>query len=47
MYPMSDPVECLDGLGKVRYRSKMDLASGFWQITLAPEASKVAAFIMR
>ena len=43
-YPMLDTNECLEGLGRARFRSKMDFCSGFWQIPLTLEASKITAF---
>ena len=42
---MLDTNECLKGLGKAQFRSKMDFCSGFWQIPLTPEASKIAVFM--
>jgi len=42
---MLDANKCLKGLGKARFWSKMDFCSGFWQIPLMLEASKIAAFV--
>ena len=45
LYPMLDMNKCLKGLGKAQFQLKMDFCSGFWQIPLTPEASKIAVFV--
>ena len=44
-YPMPDTNKSLKGLGKAQFQLKMDFCSGFWQIPLTLEASKIAMFV--
>jgi hypothetical protein len=46
-YPMPDTNEALDRLAESKYRSKMDLCTGFWQIPLEKESRRYAAFTTR
>ena len=42
---MLDTNKCLKGLGKAQFQLKMDFCSGFWQIPLTLEASKITVFV--
>ena len=37
---------CVEGLAKCRFKSKMDMRSGFWQVQLTPQAQALSAFII-
>ena len=43
-YPMPRIDELIDGLGKARYISTLDLAKGYWQVPVAVEDQPKAAF---
>jgi transposase InsO family protein len=43
-YPLPRIDESLDSLGKARYFTTLDLASGYWQIGLTDEAKEKSAF---
>ena len=44
-FPLSRIDDLLDQLGRARYFSTLDLASGFWQIQMEPRAQEKTAFI--
>ena len=44
-YPLPRIDDLLDQLGKARYFSTLDLASGYWQIRMAPEVKEKTAFV--
>ena len=44
VYPLPRVDDILDALGGVKYFSSLDLASGYWQIALSPDASLKSAF---
>ena len=48
--PLRIPAPCiddiLDTLGKAKYFSSLNLASGCWQVELAPNARQISAFMM-
>ena len=43
------PLPCIDDslrlLGNQQWFSTMDLASGYWQVAMSPEAKRKAAFV--
>ena len=43
-YPLPRIDESLDALGKAKFFSTLDLASGYWQIELSPDAKEKSAF---
>lgn len=43
-YPLPRVDECLDSLAGATWFSSMDLNSGFWQISMAPEDKQKTAF---
>ena len=43
-YPMPRIDELIDGLGKARYISTLDLAKGYWQVPVAVEDQPKTAF---
>ena len=44
-FPLPRIDDLLDQLGRARYSSTLDLASGFWQIQMEPRAQEKAAFV--
>jgi len=46
-YPLPCIDESLDALAGSKYFSTLDLLSGYWQVTLSPDAQEKAAFILR
>ena len=46
-YPLPRIDDLLDQLGKARFFSTLDLAAGYWQIRMAPEAQEKMAFVTR
>ena len=46
-YPLPRIEECLDTLHGAQYFNSMDLASGYWQIEIAPEDRHKTAFLTR
>ena len=46
-FPLPKIEQCLDTLCGNRYFSTLDLASGYWQIEIAPEDQKKTAFITK
>ena len=46
-YPLPHIDDLLDQLGKARFFSTLDLATGYWQIQMAPEAQEKMAFVTR
>lgn len=47
VYPLPRIDETLEALGRARYFSSLDLASGYWQIAMADEDREKTAFITR
>lgn len=45
VYPLPRVDDTLDALGKARYFSTLDLASGYWQVPMAEESIPKTAFI--
>ena len=43
-YPLSCIDDLLDKLGKAKFFSTLDLASGFWQIRVHPDSQEKTAF---
>ena len=43
-YPMPGIEELIDGLGKAKYLSTLDLAKGYWQVPVAVEDQPKTAF---
>ena len=43
-YPMPRIEELIDGLGKAKYLSTLDLAKGYWQVPVAEEDQLKTAF---
>ena len=46
LYPLPRIDDLLDQLGKSRYFSTLDLASGYWQIRVHPESVEKTAFVV-
>ena len=46
VYPLPRIDDILDMLGEAKYFSSLDLASGYWQVELAPDARQKSAFTM-
>ena len=44
VYPLSRIDDILDQLGKAKYFTSLDLASGYWQVKLAKESREKSAF---
>ena len=44
-FPLSRIDDLLDHLGKAKYFSMLDLASGFWQIRMEPHSQEKTAFV--
>ena len=44
VYPLPRIDDILDTLGEAKYFSSLDLASGYWQVELAPDARQKSAF---
>ena len=45
IYPLPRIDDLLDQLGRCKYFSTLDLASGYWQIRVAPESREKTAFV--
>lgn len=45
-FPLPCIDDLLDQLGRARYFSTLDLASGFWQILMEPSSQEKTAFVM-
>ena len=45
-YPLSQIDELLDMFGKARFFTTLNLASGYWQVTMTPEDQQKTAFII-
>lgn len=44
VYPLPHIDDCIETLSGKRYFSSLDMASGFWQIPMAPESRELTAF---
>ena len=44
-YPLPRIDDSLRLLGNQQWFSTMDIASGYWQVTMSPEAKRKAAFV--
>jgi len=44
VYPLPRIYDILDQLGKAKYLTSHDLASGYWQVTMAEESHQKSAF---
>lgn len=44
VYPIPNISEILENLGKSQYFSKLDMASGYWQVEMEEESKKITAF---
>ena len=45
VFPMPQINDMLDQLGKSKYFSTLDLASGYWQIRMNPDSQEKTAFV--
>ena len=44
-YPIPRVENCIDRIGYVKYKNKLDLLKGYWQVPLTPRAKEISAFV--
>ena len=46
-FPIPRLEDCIDGVGKSRYVTKINLLKGYWQVPLTDKAKEISAFVIQ